>query len=447
MLGERIKVLMYLDNERQERFAKLLSEKLGDTGVVELAGAPLPFGRENWRVRGLDGATVVDANDQPENRRIIARVVDLFCRLRNVSAMIRKAAPDVVVVMEDNVANATSFVAEAARSERCPVVIVPDYIPNAEEQAQWHSGDPNYHVNGPLRGLLGWLLPHWVYRHDGRSLFRMPPARILLHLLLGMRPLRPWIMNAGYATSIALDSVAAERRYLALGFDAAKLAITGSVVSDTIAAGAHNREERRSQLCCKYNLESDRPLIVCAFPPSQYAESKRDKYEYSSFERLAEGWFEVLEEASALSNVLIAPHPRLAADQLRPFERPSLAIADDAIEKLIPLADLYIASASTTIGWALSAGVPVVNYDCYRYEYEDFVSSTAVIHVTARQSFRDELLGLLKVPQRLIRLQRVGKNEAPHWGMLDGKSLMRLAELLRKVASQPYSAIPTHPKR
>ena len=70
--------------------------------------------------------------------------------------------------------------------------------------------------------------------------------------------------------------------------------------------------------------------------------------------------------------MLIRPHPRASPDLLRVFETPNIKISIEPMASLIPLCDLYVASISATIRWAISSGIPVLNYDTYRLRYTDF---------------------------------------------------------------------------
>ena len=56
-----------------------------------------------------------------------------------------------------------------------------------------------------------------------------------------------------------------------------------------------------------------------------------------------------------------------------------MRIAARKTSELVPLCDLYVASVSSTIRWAIACGKPVVNYDVYRYRYTDFISLDGVL--------------------------------------------------------------------
>ncbi len=52
--------------------------------------------------------------------------------------------------------------------------------------------------------------------------------------------------------------------------------------------------------------------------------------------------------------------------------RLGVRLVTDDIARLIPLCDVFVASVSATISMALACGKPVVNYDVYRFRYDDF---------------------------------------------------------------------------
>ena len=103
---------------------------------------------------------------------------------------------------------------------------------------------------------------------------------------------------------------------------------------------------------------------------------------------------------------------------------------------LLPVADVYVACISATICWALALGIPVVNYDCYRYRYDDYAGTRRVWTVENSSAFgvalRETLNGL------------AGDNAAPaatqfdceRWGVIDGRFFDRFIEVLDQVRAK-----------
>ena len=55
--------------------------------------------------------------------------------------------------------------------------------------------------------------------------------------------------------------------------------------------------------------------------------------------------------------------------------------------ELVPLCDVFVASISSTIRWAIACGKPVVNYDVYRYRYTDFIGVEGVLTCEEQDEF------------------------------------------------------------
>ena len=102
--------------------------------------------------------------------------------------------------------------------------------------------------------------------------------------------------------------------------------------------------------------------------------------------------------------VVVRPHPRLSEPMLAPLRQANLAICWDDTATLVPLCDLYVASISATIRWAIACGKPVVNYDVFQYRFDDYDGVPGNILVNDIASFRQALSELAANPERLAAL-------------------------------------------
>ena len=74
---------------------------------------------------------------------------------------------------------------------------------------------------------------------------------------------------------------------------------------------------------------------------------------------------------------------------MRHIETANVRIAARRTSELVPLCDLYVASVSSTIRWAIACGKPVINYDVYRYRYTDFLNLEGVLVIEEQNEFRE----------------------------------------------------------
>lgn len=99
---------------------------------------------------------------------------------------------------------------------------------------------------------------------------------------------------------------------------------------------------------------------------------------------------------------------------------------------MIPLCDLYVASISATIRSAIACGIPVINYDTFRYRYGDYLKADTVVHVEDAISFKDVLTRFCDdhafSAEFVAKQQRVMR----HWGLVDHAFPDRLAQLAQQ---------------
>jgi hypothetical protein len=143
-------------------------------------------------------------------------------------------------------------------------------------------------------------------------------------------------------------------------------------------------------------------------------------------------------------NVIIALHPSVPPAEAVKLERYGARVAPLNTAGLVPLCELFVASISSTIRWAIACGKPVVNYDVYRYRYTDFVGIEGVLTFEEQDDFVLALRRLTTDPAFAAEICRKHAAVAPLWGRLDGQSGQRMVDLVRRLlpgARTPQAAL------
>jgi len=289
-----------------------------------------------------------------------------------------------LVLSEDNVELDTAVWIAAARKSGVRSVIVPYTISNVAEFAESYVHHEPYQVRfNVLNRLVAWLLPKWVLSYKGRRFLRSSYPRVIAMEMLGLAPPNPWFLNSGYADVIAVESTAMEKRYRAAEVPARQLSITGSLADDVMTKVLVATP--RQVFLQKQGLEDGKPVLLCAFPPDQNT-FDRPGCEFSSFDQMIEFWGGALGKLRGWS-VVIRPHPKTKRERLEKFGKCGLKISFEDTAALIPFCDVYIASASATIRWAIACGKPVINYDVYQYGYDDYANVEGVLLVNTCREF------------------------------------------------------------
>lgn len=338
-----------------------------------------------------------------------------------------------IVLAEDNIAYKTSIWIKNAHKLGIPSVIVPFTVVNAREAAEAFYHLPGYSLEKKLNILVGFLYPKWVYEHKGQRLLRLPAIHVLVREFMGLSSPMPWVSNSGYADAIAVESEFMLDHYRNQGLPEKQLVFTGALYNDILALNLKNSEFGKKRLYRELNLSSDKGLLLCALPPSQFP---RPECDFETYHNLIEFWIKSLLGQDKY-HVVVRLHPRIDPDSMKYLEKSGAKICLRDTAEIVPLCDIFVASISATIRWAIACGKPVINYDVYRYRYADYFNVSSVFVMEEKDDF-------IRAVKRLTSDKTYHNNSfharqktvMEHWGLLDGKASQRMLDLLDKLISK-----------
>jgi len=360
-------------------------------------------------------------------------------RLRSYRELVARFGAQIIILPEDIVGMFSPLMIRAGHDEGIPSLIVPYTIANREEAAESLSTQPSYNCRRPDNFIAALLFPKWVLRHRDQRLIRLPSVHIFGQYLTRTVPPDPWMMNSGFANAIAVENEAMKEYWLEAGLPEWKLRPVGAFYDDPIAAALREKDLRRKRLYERHGLP-ERPLLLVGLPPNQLT-TNRPNAEFDDFDTLLRRLATALRQSLATHNVMVRAHPNFP-DAAKVFGEFGIATSDEDTAELIPLADIYIASASATIRWAIACGIPTLNYDVFRYGFSDFEQVPGVETVSDIDTFTRSLLALTR-SRELWEARRAAVQGAMHrWGRLDGRSTERIVALIEElIAKKPAPRI------
>jgi hypothetical protein len=344
--------------------------------------------------------------------------------------LLHQSQASLVILFEDNPEYHSGGWATVSRLVGIPVVIVPFTISGPREPAESHYYDQRYWAEeDPYGQFIESTLPQWVMSYRNRVLLRCKVHRILALEALGYAPPQPWALNSSKANVIAVESAAMREVYLRQGIPDSQIEVTGSISDDLLVAALKNADRIRQQL----GLDAHRPTLLCSFPPNQLSAGRPDS-EFHEFKTIVDLW---LGELSKLRGwqIIIKPHPAMLRSDVEYLGTFGLLVTELETTSLIAVCDIFNTSVSSTIRWALACGKPVLNYDVYRYHYQDFLNEPAVITVCNFQEFSRELHRLVSDREVFDTYADIAKAASERWGKLDGRSGERIAALCTRLTS------------
>lgn len=360
-------------------------------------------------------------------------LISLAWRRTKIQRILRERAIGFVVLGGDMSGYDTAAFIDACHRLKIRVAVVPSTMSNGLEQAEVYSADPRHGLNSWLNRYVAKRYPKWLYVHHGRPVLRERGARALALEWLGLAPPLPWIFNSGQADAVTVESEAMRDYYVSAGLPRAPLVITGSPSDDAIASILPETQARKHELFLKLGLPADRPLLLTALPPdSLYMTGGRPQCDFKTYSDFVRFWIGSIDAVPSFNKV-ICLHPSVDPASMRHLETSDTRIATDRTAKLVPLCDLYVASVSSTIRWAIACGKPVINYDVYRYRYTDYVGLKGVLTIEEQDQFLDLLRRMATDGAFRNEIAELQKADAPRWGNLDGRAGQRIVSLFHEL--------------
>ena len=362
-------------------------------------------------------------------------------RLRGVEARYRDTLqhlkPDILCLSEDMPGPITGPLIKVARQLKIPTVIIPFTIPNVREAIEARYADTwqDTWLTDYLTDHLALnMYPRWSLTYKDRELLRVRGRLAIVYERVGIAPPNPWVSNSGFADRIAVESEQMLAIYRNLGFPEHQLALTGNATDDLLSEALRESASRKYALYTQLGLRADLPMMLSSLVPDQIAGGV-PFCEFERYDVLLWSWVEALAKWQHRYNIVLRVNPRSRWQDFLYLERLGAKVAPDDTISLMPFAEIYVASISSTLRWAAACGIPSINYDVYRYRYGDYLGAPGIVHVEKKEEFAaaiDRLAGD-DVYRRELRQRQLA--QAKSWGCLDGRSTERVVALFEELRS------------
>ena len=174
--------------------------------------------------------------------------------------------------------------------------------------------------------------------------------------------------------------------------------------------------------------------------PDCFSLIDKAKLEFDSYENFEQFWFGNIAKLAAKFNILTVCHPGLDVDSRTRIEKKygiSLQNFSDSTVEILPLADLYITSVSSTIRWALSCSIPVIDYDFYDFG-NPLASISGVTQISTKVEFVEFIDLLISDGVGSVFLQPIGAEASNTMGQIDGKACERISDLASELSKKRH---------
>ena len=324
---------------------------------------------------------------------------------------------------EDNPERDSAIWISAARSRGCRTVIISYGDLDVNEALSAYSQSEAHLVPENLVGGMRSVMPEWMAQAGEKWISRLPYAQAIARVLTHCTATNPWVVNSGPVDAIGVESPAMRDVYRQLGIPSDHLHVVGHPVKDLLHQKLVQHTSRRRQFGGSQTHGT--PSVVVAIP-TDYTDLRST--EFGGYASVQDAFLYPLRDILQ-ANIIVSLHPNAKEAHRERLIGLGFQVAREPLVEILPLCDLYVASVSSTIKWALGCGIPVLNYDVYEYHYEQYRTSQAVRTVSTIEDYRDALRSWQEEEPRSEWIA-AARSVAGYWGPIDGQSTNRVLRLI-----------------
>jgi hypothetical protein len=349
----------------------------------------------------------------------------LYSEKRDISKLFGIVRPHILVLSGDRQPRLEATAAQCGKEFGCAVICIPAcQIAAPETLALRRLPVPR----GPLRflNMHYWsarFFPSQVYEGQHKTVNFYNPYVLLLLKVFGVLPRHPWQMGGGGRVSALIVHGRADKDIQrTAGLAAEKILDLGQPSTDIIYQQITDIYDGDDFTKIRQKFfHQERRLAIFAIPqPFSDAPNWTSDSLLSVVDSLIHKKY----------NVCLSVHPKQPTHKYQFLERKGYAaLVNTPLVRYLGLADLYVASFSSTIRWAMLMGVPLCVLDYHAENSPLFLGQAEVPIFQTSQMLEDWLSDLEDTGFR-ARVRNTLQSKANYYQHCDGKSADRIARKL-----------------
>lgn len=274
--------------------------------------------------------------------------------------------------------------------------------------------------------LLGIFASKWLKKTTYPNALLLEPEHVMALESLGISLDNAWIVHGGKSDILCAENKVAVCQYLREGILEDKIRETGSPYCDVLTEALCDREDSGERFFTSEKIEPHVTWVLVSWPPS-YHETYPGTNEFGSYLDMTRRIFEFL---LLLPNVklTVSLHPACDDDVLVLLSDLGVNVSEEYVVSLIAKHDVFTTYFSSTIRWALSCGIPVINYDAYHLNLSTYDTAPGFLNAKNFEQYCQMFMDITSNDEMYVDLSKKQIANAPEWGGLDGKNTKRVFE-------------------
>jgi hypothetical protein len=302
-------------------------------------------------------------------KRLILNLIYIKESASLANKIFKNISPAFLFVCEDNGYASPYFVA-IAKKKKIMSINLPFSMVNMEEYI--FSYNLNKYDKYSCLSKLSFInikitklfFPTWVCRYNGKDYAKSESFLIPFYSFLSSSFVQnPWTITGGQSDLVYVESNFVKDYYVNTGTSIDKIEVIGSFSYNSSSIVHLNKHQFANEIGANLN---DIWVVVSPSPDHLANEI------YSDFETMLTNLIGLLTKNNV--TVIISIHPRLKKSNLNFLLKKykKLILIEGEVEKLISFCDLFIASGSASIRYALAFKKPIINFNIYKLPYSEY---------------------------------------------------------------------------
>lgn len=352
-------------------------------------------------------------------------------RAEVMNKLINKMSPSAIILGGDLVGHDTAIIIKEAKKHNIKTIVLTPILANGDDPANMLAYLEAFSMENPINRLVGKIFPKWVHKYKDKDVLRLPASQIFLYKRLGIEPPLPWVFNSGHYDLMFVEGQEAYDYYIKAGLGKNKIRIVGNVNHDVLYEKYSRREELREELCNKYNFDKGKKLIISTMHPDYMlgVEDFANHHEFTKY------WCNILTNLPDV-NILGCIHPGVDEKFYKKFETDNFKIFDGCTIDIAGLGDIFVTVYSSALKWAIMTGIPVVNYDLAKVNYNFYDNTPGVLTINNKRDFENILTRLISDEAYYSDVVNLQKEKSDSWGLLDGRASERILAILNSIIKE-----------
>ncbi|MEQ1789549.1 MAG: hypothetical protein ABL857_03805, partial [Rickettsiales bacterium] len=352
----------------------------------------------------------------------------LIMRTEIAKEQLIKHQAKVLITSDDRTLNHVMCWIKSANDLEIKTILLPFALTHPDVGAFIRRERYQMHINKgedlAIKSSVAKNFPQAVYNSKHGAMLFYPAKTVKMIDSLGLLPKNPWIQGGGHTKYVLAIGKNDKKVMVDLGVNPEKIIVAGQCSHDLVYQAMQNKAQIMKYLQSNYQISPSEKLIVFAVP--HMAEIK-----ILPWDKHLKIFAQILTELNKLpAKVVLSLHPRAEVERYTKLAKNAgIAILDRPLSEILPAADIFIATHSSTVRWAAMCNIPPIILD-YDFGYTFLNDIDGIITIKTPQDIAEAALPLLTNENTLLETKKKLEESTTKFTIFDGEATQRAVDLI-----------------